>query len=404
MTTGPYSVEPSLSGRNEVQELVLEQVGRACQRLRPHEDRAYLECRFNREIIPIFRDAHLLGLPISSDYGDGQDSDMSTYALALERIGEEGTGVRTFFSGHISLGQLTLQKWGTREQKERYLPKASRGEIIMAFALTEPSAGSDPSSLQTTFEESGNYYVLKGSKAWISNGSIADTIITFAYPKGKRDGMRAFVVESNAEGYRTQEIENKLGLASSNTSSIFFDSCRIPKDSVLGPPGKGLSIVHSALMNGRLSVAAGSVGVMTDCVTEAVMYAKNRIQHGKAIGKHQLVQEHLGIMTTHREAAHALTIRAASLKMQSDKKIHDNRLRDEADILVAQAKYFASKVAYDAADRAVQVFGANGYSLENRVARHLADTRACRIYEGTDEILLQKIALKELGSEFKAFS
>src|SRR2546428_9401680 len=149
---------------SEEQQLVLGEVDRACQELRPLEDQAYLSGSFNRQLVPIFRKAQLLGLPISRRYGEGQGADILTYALALERIGKEGTGVRTFLSGHVSLGQMTVQKWGNDEQKQRYLPQATRGERVMCFGLTEPTAGSDPTSLRTSFEDKGNYFVLNGSK------------------------------------------------------------------------------------------------------------------------------------------------------------------------------------------------------------------------------------------------
>lgn len=385
------------------QTLLLEQVGRACRELRPFEDRAYLEQRFNDQLIPTFRKAKLLGLPVSREYGDGQGADILTYALALERIGEEGSGVRTFFSGHVSLTQLTLQRWGNKEQKERYLPAATRGDKVLAFALTEATAGSDPASLRTTFEERDGSYVLNGSKAWISNGSIADAVITFAYPRGRSDGMCAFIVEKEFEGYAAREQRHKMGLVTSDTGLIYFDECKVPRDNLLGPPGKGLAIAYSALMNGRLSVAAGCVGVIQDCLSEAVSYAKQRVQHGKPIGKHQLVQRHLAIMLTNLEAARLLTYKAAVTKMKYEEHPTDARLRDEADTLIAQAKYFAANAAYDAADRTVQIFGANGYSFENRPARHLCDNRVCRIYEGTDEILQLKIPLMTLGKDFEAF-
>lgn len=389
---------------SEEQKMFLEQVDRACNEIRPIEDQCYLDRRYNEQVLPVFKKAHLLGVPISRKYGEGQGADTLTYALALERIGQEGTGVRTFFSGHISLGQITLQKWGTEEQKERYLHATTRGDKIMAFGLTEPTAGSDPASLKTNFEEYGGYYLLNGSKAWISNGSVADLLITFAYPKGKTEGMCAFLVDSNSEGYSAQEQKHKMGLVSSDTGMIYFDNCKVPKENMLGSKGKGLSVAYYALMSGRLSVAAGCLGVMEDCLREMTNYSKERVQHKKLIGKHQLVQRHIGIVMTNIEAARLLVYKAAVLKTKFEMMPNDHNLRYEADLAIAKAKYFTTNVTFDAADRAVQVFGANGYSFESRVARHFCDARVCRIYEGTDEIMEQKIALQALGSEFEAFS
>jgi len=386
------------------QKLILGVVDETCLKIRPIEDRFYLDRRFNDQVLPIFKEAHLLGLPISRNYGDGQGADALTYALVLERVGREGTGIRTFFSGHVSLGQSTLQKWGTEEQKQRYLPRTTAGELIMAFGLTEPTAGSDPASMKTNFEERGGSYFLNGQKAWISNGSIADLIVVFAYPKGKSEGMCAFLVETEAEGFSAEPIKNKLGLPTSDTGLLYFADCKVPKENILGPAGKGLSVAYTALMSGRLSVAAGSVGVLQDCLDEAVRYARERVQHKKKIGKHQLVQREIAKISLDLESSRLLTYKAALLKVRSDENPENYELRSEADWWIAQAKYFAANTSFRAADRAVQIFGANGFSFENRPARHLADTRACRIYEGTDQILEQKIAIKLLGPEYEAFS
>jgi alkylation response protein AidB-like acyl-CoA dehydrogenase len=363
-----------------------------------------LERKFNDKVKPIFAGAHLLGLPIGREYGEGQGADALTYALAMERIGREGTGVRTFFSVHLSLGQITLEKWGNEEQKERYLPLTTKGEKIMCFGLTEPTAGSDPSSLRTNFREDGSSFTLSGTKAWISNGSIADVAIIFAYPEGKTEGMTAFLVDTDSQGFSSERIENKMGLPTTDTSLLYLDDCKVPKANLLGSRGKGLSVAYTALMSGRLSVASGCAGLMQDCLDEEVSYSKEMIQHKKAIGKHQLIQRHLAIMATNLEATKLLVYKAADKKQKSDERPKDYSLRADADTLIAQAKYFSVKAAFDAADRAVQVFGANGYSFENRPARHLCDTRVCRIYEGTDEILEQKIAVAKLGPEFESYS
>jgi alkylation response protein AidB-like acyl-CoA dehydrogenase len=388
---------------SDEQRFVLDEVDRACKELRPLEDEAYLAGKFNDHLAPIFRKAQLLGLPISRRYGEGQGADVLTYALALERIGQEGTGVRTFLSGHVSLGQVTVQKWANEDQKQHYLPPATRGEKVMCFGLTEPTAGSDPTSLRTTFEEKGDYFVLNGTKAWISNGSIADVAIIFAYPKGKREGMCAFIVERDFEGYSGQQQKHKLGMPTSDTGSIYLDNCKVPRENLMGPVGKGLSIAYSGLMSGRLSVAAGCLGVIEDCINEAVAFAKQRIQHGKPIAKHQLVQRHIGEMSTNLEAAKNLVYKAALLKQKSDSDPEDKDLRDYADVMIAKAKYFASNASFDAADRTVQILGSSGYSFETRAPRHLVDTRVCRIYEGTDEIMVQKIAVSLLGTEYEAY-
>ncbi len=389
---------------SEEQKLLLEQVDRACLQIRPVEDECYLARRINDKVRPLFSAAHLMGLPTSRKYGDGQGADLVTYALAIERIGREGTGIRTFFSVHMALCQMTVQHWGSEEQKQRILTPATKGESILAFGLTEPSAGSDPASLKTYFEEKGGKFLITGQKMWISLGSTADNVLIFAYPKGKREGMCAFIVDARQEGFRAELIKHKLGIPTSDTSTIYLDGAEASKEDMLGPRGKGMSVALYGLMSGRLSVAAGCVGVMQDCLDEAVRYAKLRVQHGKLIGKHQLVQRHIGLISTNLEAAKLLLLKAAFMKQKFEENPSDVGLRDAADQAITKAKYFAANASFDAANRAVQVFGANGYSYENRPARHLADTRVTMIYEGANEILEQKIALGSLGKEFEAYS
>jgi len=389
---------------SEEQAMILEQVDRACKEFRPIEDKCYLEHRINDQVKPYFAKAHLLGLPVSRKYGDGQGADTVTYSMAVERIGREGTGLRTFFSVHMALGEMTIQHWGSEEQKARILPPATRGEKILAFGLTEPNAGSDPASLTTYFEEKGGKYYLTGQKMWISLGTMANQILVFAYPKGKREGMCAFVVDTSVLGYKAELIPHKLGLPTADTSTIYLDKAEVTKDDVLGPPGKGMSVALSGLMNGRLSVAAGCVGVMQDCLDEVVRYSGVRFQHGKLIGKHQLIQRHIGLMSLNLDAARLLLLRAAFIKQKHEESPRNTELRDAADQAIAKAKYYAANASFDAANRAVQVFGANGYSLDNRPARHLADTRVTMIYEGANEILEQKIALGSLGKSFEAYS
>jgi len=389
---------------SEEQAMILEQVDRACKEFRPIEDKCYLEHRINDQVKPYFARAHLLGLPVSRKYGDGQGADMVTYALAVERIGREGTGLRTFFSVHMALGQMTIQHWGTEDQKARFLTPATKGEYILAFGLTEPGAGSDPAALTTYFEEKEGKYLLTGQKMWISLGSTASKILVFAYPKGKREGMCGFVMDTSTPGYKAELIPHKLGLPTADTSTVYLDRAEVAKEDMLGPPGKGMSVALSGLMNGRLSVAAGCVGVMQDCLDEAVRYASVRFQHGKLIGKHQLIQRHIGIMSMNLDAAKLLLLKAAFIKQKYEENPKSAELRDATDLAVTKAKYFAANKSFDSANRAVQIFGANGYSLENRPARHLADSRVTMIYEGANEILEQKMALGSLGKGFEAYS
>src|SRR5581483_10396560 len=365
---------------------------------------------------PLAQKYNLLGIPVPPEYG-GRGADAVTYARALARIGQEGTGVRTFFSGHTSIGQYPIVRWGTEEQKRRYLPPSCRGEKVLCFGLTEPEAGSNPLEMQSTYERQGDAYVLSGVKYLISNAGIATTTVTFAYPLtpnpsppgGEGLGVRgrrvsAFVVDLDAPGCAREDLVAKMGMPTANTGMFELTEYGCPADQLLGAEGEGFHIAMGALVSGRLSVAAGCLGVIEDCLTEAVRYARERHQHGKAIGKHQLVQEHLALIEMDRLSTEAVVLAAAEAKAASDAAPGDAALATRADLLAAQAKLHASNAAWDAADRAVQVFGGRGWSTLYRPGRHLMDVRVCRIYEGTDEILKLKIAAAVLGGkEFEAF-
>ena len=375
-----------------------------CQEIRPIEELCYVEHRFNDQVIPLGRKYNLLGMPVPVAFG-GRGADTVTYAKALARIGREGTGVRTFFSGHTSIGEYPIMTWGNDEQKRRYLPAACRGEKVLAFGLTEPEAGSNPLEMQTTYERRGDRFVLNGVKYLISNGGIADAVVVFAYPAKPGDGKRrvsAFIVD-RGPGFVSEDLTAKMGMPSANTAMFALTDCDIPVSNLLGAEGDGFRIAMGTLVSGRISVASGCLGVIEDCLTETINYAKERRQHGKEIARHQLVQEHIAAIEMHRVASEALVMRAAEAKDASQADSGNAELRTKADLLAAQAKLFAANAAWDSADRAVQVYGGRGWSTLYRVGRHLMDVRVCRIYEGTDEILKLKIAAAVLGKEYEAF-
>jgi alkylation response protein AidB-like acyl-CoA dehydrogenase len=398
----------------------LSEVNLACLTIRDYEDKCYLEEKFNDRIIPEFSKIGMLGCPVSREYG-GLGYDMLTYSLAMERIGEEGASLRTFFSAHTSIGQLVLQSWANEEQKKKYLPNTTNGKSIMCFALTEPEAGSDPSRMTTKFETKENKYILNGKKHWIGNGTFANIMTTFA--KDPETGeISAFIVERSSPGIRIEEMKNKIGLSTVKNAVIYFDNCSIPKDNLLGKEGQGLSVAYSALIDGRLSVAAGALGIMKDCLRESVRYAKMREQHGSVLAKKQLIQEHIANMAVSIESSRWLVYRAAYARqimhtyVENLKKEHGDwqsklarsnkeycDLREQADLLAAIAKLHSSNCAFDAANRSVQIFGSLGYQKTSRVARHFLDCRATTIYEGANEVLLLKIASKTLGAEFRAY-
>jgi alkylation response protein AidB-like acyl-CoA dehydrogenase len=380
-----------------------------CQEVRPHEEVSYAQREFNKEVVPLAKKYNLLGMNLDPQYG-GRGADSLNYFKALARIGREGTTVRTFFSGHLSIGAYPIQTWGSEALKRKYLPAAARGEKILAFGLTEPDAGSNPRQMTTTFENKGDHFLLNGVKYLISNGGIAQAIIVFGYPAGVPEGdparrISAFVLDTDAKGFEVESFSPnaKMGMPTSNTAMFQMENVRVPAENLIGTLGDGFRIAMGTLVSGRLSVAAGCLGVIEDCLAEAVEYAKARNQHGKEIARHQLVQEHIAHIEMDRIATESLLWRAAEAKDRAAANPGDKELARQTDLLAAQAKFFASNAAWDAADRAVQVWGGKGWSTLYRPARHLTDVRVCRIYEGTDEILKLKIAAAVLGKEWEAF-
>lgn len=402
------------------QEDFISKVDSVCKSLRSVEEECYIEDRLNEKLVPEFSKIGMLGCPISKKYG-GLGFDILTYCKSLERIGEEGNSMRTFFSVHTSIGQMVLQGWADEDQKKRCLPETTKGKSIMAFALTEPEAGSDPSSLNSQYEDKGEYYLLTGKKHWIGNGTIADIVTTYA--KDKTTGkISAFIVDMNSSGIRKKEMKNKMGLLTIKNAEIYFEECCVPKQNLLGELGQGLNIAYSALIDGRLSVAAGCIGVMNDCLNETLNHSKLRRQHGSVLAKKQLIQQHISRIIVGKESVKWLTYKAAcarqklhdyveQFKLEQEgwqKKLNRNntaysKLRKEADMLTTIAKFHATNIAFDCANRSVQVFGSFGYQKTARVAKHFLDSRATMIYEGANEVLELKIASEALGDAYKAY-
>lgn len=373
-----------------------------CEEIRPVEDICYLEHRFNDQAIPLAKKHGLLGMLVPKQFG-GREADALTYARALARIGREGTGVRTLFSGHSSIGQAPLIAWGNDEQKRRFLPATVSGDKIMAFGLTEPDAGSNPRELTTTFRREGNRFLLNGVKYLISNGTIAHLIVVFAYPESGGDRMSAFLLETDQPGIEREQLVAKMGMPTCDTAMFELRDYPVPVENLLGDEGNGFRIAMHTLVSGRLSVASGSLGVIEDCLREAIDYACQRSQHGKLIAKHQLVQDHIAKIEIARAATEAIVMAAAEAKAASAADPSNADLYRRADLLVAEAKFFAANSAWEAADHAVQVLGGRGFSTLYRPARHLSDSRVCRIYEGTDEVIKLKIAAALMGKEYEAF-
>lgn len=405
---GPFAEAVQFAGRlrkfSDDQLKILERVDQASQELYLPEFEHYLAHKYNEETPKILKKYGLMGLTVSDDYG-GLGADSLTWALALERLGQVGMGVVTFVDVHCLLAAVAIEQWGSDHLKQEYLVPAAKGDKILAYGLTEPEAGSDPTSLKTTYEERDGGYVLNGTKYLISNGSIADSLVIFAYPKGQTNAMSVFVVDSKSEGFSVaMHLEEKIGLFTSDTAMLELVDCKVPKENLLGYPGKGLHVAYSALLNGRIGIGSGCVGVIGDCLGAVTERAKSRVQHGKLIGKHQLIQRHIANIAMNLTMARWPTYVAAVEKTQLDSELGNLELRNKVDLQSAIAKRIASRLAYESADLAVQVFGGFGYSLLSPVARHLCDARVARIYEGTDEIMELKIASLILGKGFEAYS
>src|SRR6266480_1824482 len=238
-----------------------------CTAIRDIEELCYVEHRFNDQVIPLAKKHNILGMPVPAEYG-GRGSDTATYARALARI-----------------GQYPIMTWGNDEQKKRYLPASVKAEKILAFGLTEPDAGSNPLEMTMQYERQGDQYVLNGVKYLISNAGIATTAVCFAYPKGRKGRISAFIVDLDGPGCSREDLVAKVGMPTANTGMFELSNYKVPVANMLGEEGNGFKIAMGTLVSGRISVAAGCLGVIEDCLTEAVHYAKERHQHGKAIGK-----------------------------------------------------------------------------------------------------------------------
>ncbi|MCM3739774.1 acyl-CoA dehydrogenase family protein [Oceanobacillus luteolus] len=336
------------------------------------------EGKFDPSVIEKLSELGLMGVCIPEEYG-GSGMDYNALAIVCEELERGDTAFRTAVSVHTGLNSMTLLQWGTEEQKQKYLSPQATGEKIGAFGLTEPGAGSDVAAMETTAVRSGDHYILNGQKTWISLCDIADHFLVFAYTGSKSEkhkGISAFIVERTWEGFSSKAIKGKLGIRSGNTGEIFFDNVKVPKENLLGEEGEGFKIAMSALDNGRFTVAAGAVGQIMACIEASVNYCHERETFGKEIGRHQLVQQMIAKMEAGLQMSRLLVYRAGELKNQGKRNTRETSL----------AKWQACDFANQAADDAVQIHGAYGYSDEYPVERYLRNSKAPVIYEGTREI------------------
>ncbi|BBL81859.1 acyl-CoA dehydrogenase [Thermus thermophilus] len=322
----------------------------------------------------------------------GAGLDFFAYLALLEEMGGWAS-LRSILSVQQSLVLTPLLAYGTEAQKARYVPRLARGEILGAFALTEPEAGSDAASLKTRAHREGDFYVLEGQKTFISHANVAEVFLVFAKtdPEKGAKGITCFLVE-RGDGVKTSPLKGKLGLRAADTGMVFLDGVRVPKDRVLGKEGEGFRIALSTLDTGRVSLAAGAVGLMQRALDLSLAYAGERKQFGKPIAQFQLVQEHLAAMKLDLEAARLLTYRAAWKKVKGEPYTLEASL----------AKLFASEAANRVAYRAIQVHGGYGFFEEYEVARLYRDARILTLYEGTSEV--QKLIIGAHLTGVRAFA
>ncbi|MBA4541876.1 MULTISPECIES: acyl-CoA dehydrogenase [Thermoactinomyces] len=332
---------------------------------------------FDRSIFDRIGELGLAGIPWEEEWG-GAGADFLSYVIAVEELSRVCASTGVTLSAHISLASWPIYKFGTKEQKERFLRPLAEGTKLGAYGLTEPGSGSDAAGMKTTAVKDGDHYVLNGNKIFITNGGEAEIYVVFALtdPALKHKGTTAFIVEKGTPGFSIGKKEKKLGIRSSPTTEIIFDNCRIPADQRLGEEGEGFKIAMMTLDGGRNGIAAQALGIAQGAFDAALSYAKERNQFGKPIAKQQAIQFKLADMATQIEAARLLTYQAAWLESQG---LPYGKAS-------AMAKLYAGDIAMQVTTEAVQIFGGYGYTREYPVERMMRDAKITQIYEGTNEI------------------
>lgn len=346
----------------------------------------------DRGIVKKLGEVGFLGLTLDEEYG-GSGGDHLAYCLVTEELGRGDSSVRGIVSVSLGLVAKTIAAWGSEEQKRRWLPGLVAGEYVGSFGLTEPGTGSDAGNLTTRAVREGGDHVLNGTKTFITNGTWADVILLFARSTDApgHKGVTAFLVPADSPGLTRRTIHGKLGLRGQATAELVLQDVRVPASAMLGPEGKGFSVAMSALAKGRMSVAAGCVGIAQAALDAAVRYAGEREQFGKLIARHQLVQELISDIAVDVDAARLLTWRVADLV--------DRGLPFATE--ASKAKLFASEAAVRSANNALQVFGGYGYIDEYPVGKLLRDARVMTLYEGTSQI--QKLLIGRALTGVSAF-
>lgn len=373
--------EEQLSVQKMVREFVAKEIT-------PNAKQWDLEEYFPMDLWRKMGDLGIVGTSIPEEY-DGVGMDYISHAIVAEELGYGCSSMRGSYSVNISLVAKTILKWGTEEQKKKYVAGIATGEMFGCYGLTEPDSGSDAASMKSVAEKDGDYYIINGNKMWITHADQADVSIVFAKTdkeKGAR-GITAFLVDKGTPGFTPQPIHEKIGLRSQDTGEIIMENVRIPKENMLGPEGKGFAVAMSALDNARYTVAAGCVGTAQAALDIAKQYAKDRIQFGKPIAAHQLVQQLIANAALEIEMGRLLVYRAGFLK---NKEVPNTRE-------TCMAKYFNSEMVNRVTYNMIQVLGGYGFSGEYPLERMYRDSRINTLYEGTSQIQQLIIGNAELG-------
>jgi alkylation response protein AidB-like acyl-CoA dehydrogenase len=349
----------------------------AADRLKPFAAEWDRAARFPAEAVAEMGQLGLLGMLVPEEY-DGAAADHVSYALAVEEIAAGDGACSTIMSVHNSVGCVPVLRFGTAQQKERFLKPMARGEMLAAFCLTEPEAGSDASAIKTRARRAGNRYVLSGAKQFITSGAHAKVAIVFAVtaPDSGKKGISAFIVPTDLPGWRVARVEHKLGQRASDTAQIVFDEMALTPDLLLGEEGEGYRIALANLEGGRIGVGAQSVGMARAAFDAATSYARERRSFGVPIADHQAVAFRLADMATRIEAARQLVLHAAALRDAGVPCLKE----------AAMAKLYASEMAERVCSDAIQIHGGYGYLQDFPVERIYRDVRVCQIYEGTSDI------------------
>jgi butyryl-CoA dehydrogenase len=341
------------------------------------------DARFPWEVVEKMRPLHFFGLQAPKAFG-GAEMDSISYAITIEEISRVSAAIGLCLTVHNSVGVYPIERFGTEEQKRRFLPSLISGERIGAFCLTEANAGSDAGGVETIAVRDGKDFVINGTKIFVTNGGICSTSLIFAVtdPQNPQRSAGVFIVEKDTPGFSVGEIEDLCGMRANPVSSLFFEGCRVPEANLLGRPGDGLKIGLVALDTGRLGIAAQALGLAQAAFEDAVRYSKERQQFRKPIASFQTIQNYLADMATEITAARLLLYRACAVK--------DSGRPFSAE--AAMAKLFCSATATRVTNLAVQIHGGYGYSKEYDVERYFRDAKVTEIYEGTSEVQRMVIA------------